>query len=179
MKAVVLCPGPSLADLKSLPQSDVSIGVNRAVLAHHCDWLVAGDYPFLREYDFGYTLKLFTSRATKVPRPERFSQVLHNEDLSFPQPPAWRSKSVTLALVLAAYLGATQIDLFGADMAGTADWDGHEYQMRGYPPGQAQRDRSPQRWDLERVLLSETIQMLSDRGIVASVSEASKRSLGE
>ena len=67
MRAVVLCPGPSLH--KTLARFGgvygVTIGVNRAALSVKCDWLSSTDWPFLRDFHPLGEPKLFTLRASR------------------------------------------------------------------------------------------------------------------
>lgn len=162
MKAIVLCPGPSLAAY-SAKQADLIIGVNRAVLAHRCDWWSATDRTLLKEIDPGYRLNLFTDEQTLVPRPERFPMILRKQMTSYYTSSAtWPSFSSTSALVLAAHLGALTIDVFGDDKAGFADWDGHIYAR---PGEEGWRTRSAQRWQREWEIWNQTIALLARDGV--------------
>lgn len=180
MKAIVLCPGPSLSQYTPQPAA-VTIGVNRAVLFQKCDWLASSDYPFLRDYEFGYPVKLFTNQDTKLHRAQtRFTEVLHKEALFHKYPPAetsWTLLTATSALILAAHLGATQIDVYGADWKGTQDWDGHEYGANqkdykdfiGNPAvwvgNEAWRTRGEKRWSDEAINWHRACAMLTGKGI--------------
>lgn len=133
MTITLLCPGPSL---EKFPGSDtVKIGVNRAAVMRPCDWWCASDYPLIRDYDPIGKPRLFTNE-NKVNRPERFSEILFKEQIwklwpSLPENGPWSLFTAPSALILAAYLGATDIQVWGCDFKGTSDADGHQYQWDG------------------------------------------------
>lgn len=62
-----------------------------------------------------------------------------------------------LAVLLAFSLGATTIDVYGADWTGTRDYDGVE----------AGENRTPDRWDAERHDWDILTAWLNERGVIA------------
>jgi len=119
MTAAILCPGPSLAALESIPVCDVSIAVNRAALRFACDWWAALDAPFIRTHRPLGKPFLFTRRENRIEAAVYFEDV-------YPFPNAAGSYfTLPGALSLAAHLGATRIDVYGCDWAvGQPDFDG-------------------------------------------------------
>lgn len=154
MRAVILCPGPSLARYLAAPVgADLTIGVNRAAEAVACDWLAAIDCGVVAQMPIKGRPALFTSAKTwsralaDGAAPSRFEEILLHEEIQFttscPASPGWKTFSITTALVLAEFLQATEIELFGADWLGVADWDG------SVPP-EAAHTRSDARWGAEK-----------------------------
>jgi hypothetical protein len=144
MNVALLCPGPSLATLEESPPADITIGVNRAACRFPVTWWAATDYPLIRGWG-GAILgnpKLFTRRQTWLDVRRRINPptVMFTEALSCPVK-GWDVKTATAALVLAGNLGATRIDVYGADWTDAPDFDGVEV---------VGTDRKPQRWDEER-----------------------------
>jgi hypothetical protein len=121
--AALLCPGPSLATFRRRPEFEFLIGVNRAVLAHPCDWWVFGDAHVWDRY-----------RPTPIPRvctravlADRFgTHGMRWENLVEFCPAAWdwQAFSVTAALVLCSALGVKRLQVFGCDRTNAPDWDG-------------------------------------------------------
>lgn len=113
MQAAILCPGPSLSRLVSVPACDVSIAVNRAAMRFACDWWAVLDAPLITA--IGERIQgrpsLFTRRENKRIGPVSFEDV-------YPFPNA-ASSYFTLpgAIALAVHLGATSIDIYGCDWA--------------------------------------------------------------
>lgn len=159
MHAVVLCPGESLRLMDRLPQCDMSIGVNRAALAFRVDWFAASDYPMIRNHieSLPGTPSLLTLRQTEIDlrnRLSRFPRVCIAESLPCPLK---HPKTMMLAVLLAFSLGATTIDVYGADWTGTRDYDGVE----------AGENRTPDRWDAERHDWDILTAWLNERGVIA------------
>lgn len=131
--------------LVRLPDCDLSIGVNRAAMAFAVDWFAASDYPMVRNHldVLAGNPSLLTLRQTAFDlrnRLSRFPKVRIAEDLTMPSGLKY-PKTMMLAALLAVALGATAIDVYGADWAGTRDYDGAE----------AGENRSDQRWAAERM----------------------------
>jgi len=163
MTAAILCPGPSL--LRSFAASDYAglrIGVNRAATALACDWWAACDMPLIRSqwpHVIG-TPRLFTIRATRdslvrrgYPEPNRLTDDLCRY---CPEALRWCAFTATSALVLAGHLGATQIDVFGADWTDAPDFDG--VMVEGCR-------RNEQRWADERCVWGDVVSFLAERGV--------------
>lgn len=78
-----------------------------------------------------------------------------------PDPPVqWGLFTFTAAIVYAAWRGATEIDVFGADWAGKLDLDGVE----------AGRTRSDERWKLERAIFGVLQIELGKKGVALNRS---------
>jgi hypothetical protein len=153
MKVKILCPGPSLADVRDVA-GDLIIGVNRAALAHECDVWAAMDFPMIGNYSPKGRPILFTKRETKVLAPERFLSILYADDLDGPTF-LWQKKTMICAMVFALRVGnASKIDLFGFDAAGTKDYDGKE----------AGEDRSDKRWTDELKTYEQLVDWLGHNG---------------
>ena len=172
MKAAVLCPGPSLGACKLRAGFDLVIGVNRAVNFAACGYwsLSDGARVFNDSRPIGMPV-LITSRSmhTDMARtaPEsRNHDYLDLYDIAtrYPfKPIDWALFSTTTAIVASAYLGAKSIDVYGADMAGTLDFDGHH-------ADHYQRDDD--RWRREAGILGQVKAMLARDGISVQRIEA-------
>lgn len=141
MRAVILCPGPSLAAITALPPHDVLLAVNRAMdhaLAKTAAWWVALDL-------WGWKLPLHVPTEGMVTSRAAISegqaeQVPYRLE-PFDQHPRAIATATTLpaALWWAVHLGATEAELVGCDLAGTRDFLGSEGSKR-----------DTERWDRER-----------------------------
>src|SRR5580700_2882050 len=146
MKAAILSPGPSLPKTWQ-GGADVVIAVNRAALAHKCDYWACGDLPALQENVPKLTAKphLFTAEVSlndfrgqggvwngPITTFEDLFPYLHPGDCGC----CWTFLTALAAIVLAASIGASEIDCYGYDWTGTADYDGVE----------AGANRSDDRW---------------------------------
>jgi hypothetical protein len=144
MNVALLCPGPSLANLTEAPKADVTIGVNRAACRFPCQWWAATDYPLIRDWQHAVLgdPRLLTKRQTWIDLRHRlkFSDVLLLDSLEC-LVKGWDVKTATASLVLAGTLGATRIDVYGADWTDAPDFDGTTV---------VGTDRGAQRWDEER-----------------------------
>lgn len=166
MNAAILCPGPSLNDWPDATWANhnLIIGVNRAVLRFRCDWWAAGDWPMVKKHALGYRVKLFTTPATYshllglTQFRDRMELHSYDEAATFLHPTEWRwnGKTATAALVLAAWQGATQIDVYGADWTTAPDYDGVMF------PG---TDRSASRWISEQDVWYRLVEKFAADGI--------------
>lgn len=182
MKAVVLCPGPSLADYKPEP-CDMVVCVNRAALAHECTTWASLDYPMIR--DNGPNIlgnpSLLTQKQTaadlglKAGRLERFPSIVTVQDIEPTYPMrivdhGWWYVTMGAAIVYCVWKGAKEIKVYGADWEGKADFDGT---MAG-------ENREPARWDKERKLFADlkayfsdvTIERVTGSALLAGRSES-------
>lgn len=134
VRAAVLCPGPSLTAFAGRVGYDLVIGVNRAVGLFPCDyWVMLDDHTFDIAHPIGTPRVLCprdqwakVSRRTANGAAKDF-KVLAPEDVDGTLPrrqTPWHKWSATAAIALACHLGATEIDCWGMDWEGTADWDG-------------------------------------------------------
>lgn len=157
MKAVILCPGPSLARLIELPPCDISIAINRAALKFACQWWASLDYPMLRDNQAKIlgNPQLLTRRQTYLDlhkRLGRFAEIRIVEDMA---DAAGYVKTLPCAMVFAHTLGAKRIDLYGVDWQGDCDFDGVK----------AGENRSEERWRLERLEVTGLMEWLAGKGV--------------
>ncbi len=162
MNVRILCPGPSLAHYDAGDFAGTTIAVNRAAMAHRCDVWAACDYPTIRDFHeqvIGSPI-LLTRRQTweDVGRRVKLTPTLI-EDLFDYLPPnnlPWTLYTANVALVYAAKMGATQIDIFGADWKPEApDFDGVSVAL----------DRSAERFRNETIIWGRIVEVLAGRGV--------------
>lgn len=113
MQTCILCPGPSLSRLVSVPACDASIAVNRAATRFACDWWAVLDAPLISAIDdlIQGEPQLFTRAENRRTGAVTFEAV-------YPFPNAARSYfTLPGAMALAAHLGAKRIDIYGCDWA--------------------------------------------------------------
>ncbi len=147
MLAVILCPGPSLEELTEIPPCELSIAVNRAVLRFPVTWWAAVDYPMIRDNRAGVLgdPKLLTGKQTWEDIGRKvapFPEVMHVETLEECYPGKYDRRTTPSAILLAAWLGATEIHLYGDDRTQAADFDGHKN-------AETMMARDPERWAAE------------------------------
>ncbi len=163
MKAIVLSPGPSLTATFHGDRADLLIGVNRAATRYLCDVWVCGDLPLILQEDlnvigapllvaYGVSLDNLRDRAWKW-RGEQFAWTPIAESWLHTSVVNWPWCSFCSAIVYAAYRGAKEITVYGADWEGTADFDGT----------QAGKNRSEDRWKYERQLFKDLSVILKDK----------------
>lgn len=159
MTAVILCPGPSLADLRERPDADLVIGVNRAATAFACDVWAASDYTMIRDYLAKVIGEpgLLTKRQTWRDIGHRIDIPLANlvEEISF-NCPNWQNKTMTCAMVYAHSVGADSIDIYGCDWAGKHDFDGLS----------AGENRSDARWTQEAADYAALVEALANHSVI-------------
>lgn len=168
MHAVVLSPGPSLANLPAPPPgcrvdptAGLTICVNRAALRFGSDVWACLDYPVIRDHGPMVLDKplLLTRRQTWQDIGHRCGMTLATttDDMRafFPPELGWTLYTVMSAIVYAALRGATRIDLYGADMHGT---EGYDAEDKG-------ENRSPARWKTEREILDKVTAEMAKRGV--------------
>lgn len=160
MKAAVLCPGPSLTTTWTEPhQYDLVVGVNRACQHTECAYVVAMDKETVAELaPLGNPTVVTTLQSHELARSK--AKLLNIADVKnwFRQSGTFHF-SATNAVITAAYLGATDIDVYGADMHGTADFDGIELERFR---------RSDARWQRERSLFGRIVTLLAQRGVTVT-----------
>jgi hypothetical protein len=169
LNAAILCPGPSLQSCGAI-SADVTIGINRAASFVPCDWVAAVDYPVVTQWGDSFGGAKWLTNQNSITHLERekhpwawrehvttdFLRRNFHDTRDFP----WTIFSFTSALVFAAYLGATTVEIYGADWAGVADWDGVE----SAEPGK----RDEQRWDGERKLFHKVESWMQSKGITVT-----------
>ncbi len=159
MVVAILNPGPSLANLLTLPKCDLSIAVNRAALRFECNIWAATDYPMIRDYQV-FAMgnpKLLTRRQTWTDIKHRVRLPLAGivDDLALNVPANWLAKTMTCAMAYAYAWGAHRIELYGCDWAGTKDFDGKE----------AGENRTDARWEAEKSEAGMLIEWLASRKV--------------
>ena len=150
MNATLLCPGPSLAKYSPDKRSGWVVGVNRAAILHECDVWAATDLPLIKHTMPLGTPTLLTIDATRDSlhrrgKPWPWLVITHTgiagETVTNKQHP-WTRYTATAALQYLKWIGATRVDVYGADWSGTLDWDG----------ASAGERRTDERWAEERAI---------------------------
>lgn len=154
MRVALLCCGPSLG--RTWPPArnryDAVIAVNRAALLG-CDYWACLDSPMLRRFDDLVPAKpRLLTRAEYRPRfSSRAGWTV--EQLAERCPvPKFADYSATAGLVLAGHIGATAVDVFGAD------WTPE-------PPAPFAENRSAERFAREREIWDAVVKWLGERGV--------------
>lgn len=149
MNATLLCPGPSLSKYSG-QGAGLIVGVNRAASAHQCDVWAATDRPLIDRVQPIGSPTLFTITATRESldrrgRPWPYMVQTHEDITGQTVTNAlhpWTRYTATAALQYLAWSGATHVDVWGCDWAGTRDWDGvHDKGVR-----------TTQRWKEEQAI---------------------------
>lgn len=161
MTANLLCPGPSLAIARP-GRADLTAAVNRAATAWTSDAWVCRDWISAKTTPPGGIIHwmdqvigspvLVSGRDSleaiaRRGRPWR-GQAIAIDDLMAEWPGNWTLYSTTAALVYLAGLGVRSVHVWGADMAGEADWDGQH----------AGSERNEVRWRREAGIWRRTIE---------------------
>lgn len=166
----ILCSGPSFSAFLSRPcKHDLYIGVNRTVEAFVCDWWVFNDHQALSFFSplrssEKRPLRLFCGRATHQRAIDRrlvqfadYAWTYFEEcDTTCRSDHHWQMFSMTAAMVLADYLGAKRVTIYGCDWKGKNDWGG---------PPPTPFGRSDYRWNNERHWYGHIAAWLESRGI--------------
>jgi hypothetical protein len=162
MTAALLCPGPSLVKVRvdDLAHYQIKIGVNRSVSEFECDWWAFKDYTvFPAVHPLGkpkiFTTVVCAETSALHGKPFYVNLTLDSIQDEFP-PGGWPIYTSLCALTLAAHLGATQIDVYGADWTDAPDWDGVSLRSN---------ERHADRWAQERMLWDQLCGQLNERGI--------------
>jgi hypothetical protein len=169
MNAALLCPGPSLARLAMLPPCDCVLAVNRAALRWACDVWCALDHwsekpgctpGGVRNWakDVIGSPLLLTCRgsADAVAKRQPWRGAVEAIESFRDACPVkgWTLYSATAALVYAAQ-SHQRITVYGADMAGTLDFDNAAAGVK----------RDEARWQSERYIWGEVVAALKQRGV--------------
>jgi len=158
VNAVLLCPGPSLFDVRigELDRKTI-IAVNRAAIISRvgADWWAVSDWPMARD-----------NRHVLVGRPQWFAprdimsrlgiNGVAMEDLQYPTACAY---TACRALVLAHRLGAERIDVYGADWTDEPDADGVTF---------TGNNRDARRWKVERETWDAVSLWLQGQGVTVN-----------
>lgn len=164
MTTAILCPGPSLANVtqSDVAHYDLRIGVNRAAILLECDVFAALDYPTIR--DNRAAIKgnpaLMTDDTTyrDTLKFGAFPQLIRFEDVAAMYPEKFVKRTMPAALLLAAYLSATYIDIYGDDKTPEPDFD-------GYATDETMKFRDAKRWESEKKDCDAICAWLSSRGV--------------
>lgn len=141
MRVALLSAGPSLLDtFDPDAKFDLRIGVNAAATLLHCDWWSCGDGCNVYELKPVGWPALFTCTDSdewlKKDEQIRARVARHRVETwgaierAVGAPGGVMTWSVTSAIPLAAWLGATSIDVYGHDMQGAVDIAGREIARR-------------------------------------------------
>lgn len=168
MRVALLSAGPSLRkSYDPAAHHDLRIGVNTAVEFYPCDWWACADshrwIDIAKRGVVGHP-KVYAIDAqrdrTQGLEPKLFSKFdWTGWDEVFDAVGAsrkWMNNTAPAALILAAWLGATEVECFGVDMAGDMDATGRRDDATHY--------RNEQRWQLERGIWTLIVQWLFERG---------------
>jgi hypothetical protein len=159
MRIAILAPGPSLAryqpgehDLRH----DLRIAINLAATIHRCDWWTVGDWQAIECMTELGTPDIYTMPSSVDAAQSRRAG---RHVLAWSQPLQF---SAPAALVLARDLGATAIDCYGVDMAGTT-----------YVDGSTNKCLTDRRWQHEQRLWDEQVHLLRHAGVAVTRHQAS------
>ena len=165
MKAALLCPGPSLLAFNEAPRYDLTIGVNRAVLAFPCDWWAVQDWQLFGDTHPDGNPAVFTTLdcMEAIRRHGGSYRLAHRllryiADVYFyePAPDYWALYTATAALILAWDQGATSITCYGCDREGVDDYDG---------TSRTSDNRTDERWQRESRIWRDVVIWLRDHGM--------------
>lgn len=166
MRVALLSAGPSLEHFDRTIRSEcfsARIGVNTAAAKYPVDyWSVADQDRFAEIHPIGFPAvftmgperdKMMAQNPHRIARHRVLVWKDIGRDVHAPND-GWRW-SCTSALILARWLGATEIDCYGVDMTGAAD-----------VTGQTTIYRNPERWAEEQVLWAKLVRWLRAGGTV-------------
>lgn len=172
MKAAILNPGPSLVETFADREGyDIRIGVNRAVGAFRCDYWAILDSaeafeqakpigtPAILSIDASWLRLLKMTEPGPRAAKHRF---IDFNDVSAIVPIAQvcqKIYSIYAAIALAYKLGANQIDVYGADWEGEADFDGRTW---------CNNNRGEDRWKSERNGFESLRTWMLERGVLVT-----------
>jgi hypothetical protein len=159
MKSAVLSPGPSLQQTyRPSPEYGLTIGVNRAALLGTSVFACL-DWPLALKLWPAVPARVWltcAASAQSLARRHMVRTAVTVEGLDAYCPvPHWRLYTAPAAVVYAASEGADAIDVYGADMAGTLDFDAVA----------AGENRTERRWARERGILADVTAWLTGRGV--------------
>lgn len=164
MRAAILCPGPSLPAFPARDGYDLVIGVNRAVGFAACDYWVMLDGAAVWRISRPIGMPVIVCSHSmhldvwrNYPESQKHGWLDAKSFEQFASPSlGWPIYSTPTAIICAASKGATQIDLWGADMVGAGEFDNK-------PAPDINREDS--RWARERVILDGLQSYLEARGV--------------
>ena len=159
MKTIILCPGPSLAELSAVPKADLVIGVNRVATHFIVDVWACIDHTLYSKIDHEVlgNPELITLREDRKRHSKRPGTDIEELEEWLPHHPhlggiRWAMFSMTAAMVYAAWKGATSIDIYGCDwFVDAPDFDGKTLETNR---------RTAERFELERSIYTATVDKL-------------------
>jgi len=165
MNAAILCPGPSLSAVTQadLVDYDIRLGVNRAPLQIAVEYWCVLDYPIIRDYRqqvlgnpslMTHSTTWNDIRGKVAPFPVRIP--LENVEAWYGR--KYERRTTPSAMLLAGYLGAETIDIYGDDKTSEPDWD-------GFQTAETALARSIERWQSEKRDCDAITEFLAARGI--------------
>ena len=160
MNAVIILPGAQVEP------ADIVIGVNTAVPG--CTHAIALDLPAYSSIEPLPGVKRILSATTVQQSQQQTGEIPQHdgqvEDLfkAYPRTVPWSAHTLTAALVLAASLGAKQIEVIGLDEASD---------IEGSPLPEAAEGESPVRHDL--IILDQTVKYLEAKGVEIDLGNSS------
>ena len=165
MNARILCPGPSLATYQPGEFRGTTIGVNRAATAFACDVWAALDWPLVVQQSplvIGSPI-LLTSTASieSLRRRMIWRGAIQNCDVFAYCLRTYanaRTYTMNMACGYAYSAGFTDIAIYGADWAGTLDFDG----------AKAGEKRDQDRWQREQELFGHMAEEMATHGVKVS-----------
>ena len=167
IRAVVLCPGPSVVRFNGPLCDDVTtfyniaIAVNRAAGAFGCDWWVCLDARSFAACEPMGTPKIVCSQnqyrlmCAKWPQAAKHKHKKHWPGKIPTSKCKWNHFGSTVAIELAFRLGAVEIDAYGVDWDGKADFDGYT---------DTNQVRNADRWRREAEIFGALAEEISRRG---------------
>lgn len=175
-RIAILSSGPSLLKFDPSERFDLRIGVNRAATVHACDWWVAGDEQAIWRHTKDPDAErqgLVIGRPGVFTLSPAWAAIMHGDKALFDSfrewfnwdsdraraicpPPQWDQWSAGAAIILAAHCGATELHIFGMDMAGSVDFAGFN------DPGGSRYN--PPRWETERKIMPVLLDWIAGRG---------------
>lgn len=160
--ALVSC-GPSASAFAISDHEGPIIAVSRMATKVRADYWACFDYPVAKEigeWIIGFP-RLYSTADTVgslARRKSQWSQMAIVADTLDCPIDDWMAFTAPACLVLGAAMGATRIDCFGVDMAGTGD-------ATGGTEGNPDVVRTAQRWEREREIWESIVGWVGLRGV--------------
>lgn len=176
-RAAILCPGPSLtATWPGENKYDIVIAVNRAAnIATANYWVTLDPRTWSISKPLGNPTIVCAKNNYKLicrrdPLAECHSHLKHKPGEIPSEVIRWPRFGATVALELSYRLAATEVDCYGVDMAGVADFDGYH---------DGKQVRSAARWNGEREIWDALTDELTARGVKVRRFLGSAEKVGE
>lgn len=180
MKAIVVIPTVEAAVAFTAYPGEPVIGVNSAAGKFTCTHFVAGDLHVIQSVKpLGTPQRVFprpvieramADEGVDLQASKQIEDLFKDYPRSGKNAAPWSAHSATMALVLAASLGATQIDVIGLDRNAPVDIEGAPI------PPVAEGEAPAVRHDL--IIFDQTVKFLADRGVVVSEVNSQELTVG-